>query len=157
MTDDEIFALRRGGHDPLKVYNAYKRAAEHTGSPTVILAKTIKGYGLGDAGEGTKRHSSAEETHRRGDCFTSASASKYPSPDEMVHGASFYKPSEESPEMRYVSERREAMGGSLPARNRFKNHPPSAAGRGSLRSRWVVQADAKCPPPWRSFACSRCC
>src|ERR1700689_4514025 len=52
MTDDEIWALRRGGHDPVKVYNAYKRAAEHTGQPTVILAKTVKGYGLGETAEG---------------------------------------------------------------------------------------------------------
>ena len=54
MSDDEIWALRRGGHDPLKVFNAYQRAMEHKGGPTVILAKTVKGYGLGEAGEGRK-------------------------------------------------------------------------------------------------------
>ncbi len=61
MSDDEVFALRRGGHDPQKVYNAYKRAVEHTGSPTVILAKTIKGLRAGRSRRRTQRHASAEE------------------------------------------------------------------------------------------------
>ncbi len=119
MTDDEIFALRRGGHDPLKVYNAYKRAAEHTGSPTVILAMTIKGYGLGDAGEG-KNVTHQQKKLTEEELLYFQKRFDIPISPEMVHGASFFKPSEESPEMRYVQERREAMGGSLPVRNPAK-------------------------------------
>jgi len=116
MTDDEIFALRRGGHDPQKVYNAYKRAIEHTGSPTVILAKTIKGYGLGEAGEGRNvTHQQKKLTDEEMMYFRRRF--EIPVPDETVTGISFYKPSEDSPEMRYMRERREAMGGSLPVRN----------------------------------------
>ncbi len=116
MSDEEVGKLRRGGHDPCKVYNAYKRAEEHTGSPTVILAKTIKGYGLGEAGEGRnvthqqKKLNEAEMLHFR-------KRFDIPIPEETVHTTSFYKPPENSPEMRYIRERREAMGGSLPARN----------------------------------------
>src|SRR5215469_1128326 len=116
MTDDEIFALRRGGQDPQKVYNSYKRAIEHTGSPTVILAKTIKGYGLGEAGEGRNvTHQQKKLTDEEMMYFRRRF--EIPVPDETVTGISFYKPSEDSPEMRYMRERREAMGGSLPVRN----------------------------------------
>jgi pyruvate dehydrogenase E1 component len=116
LSDEEIGALRRGGHDPQKVYNAYKRAVEHTGSPTVILAKTIKGYGLGEAGEGRnvthqqKKLNEDEMLHfrRRFDI---------PISEETVHTASFYRPPEDAPEMRYLRERREVLGGSLPARS----------------------------------------
>jgi pyruvate dehydrogenase E1 component len=118
MTDDEIFALRRGGHDPQKVYNAYKRAVEHTGSPTVILAKTIKGYGLGDAGEG-KNVTHQQKKLTEEELLYFRKRFDIPVTPEMVHGASFFKPAEESPELRYMRERHEAMGGSLPDR-----HPP---------------------------------
>ena len=115
MTDEEVFALRRGGHDPLKVYNAYKRAVEHTGSPTVILAKTIKGYGLGEAGEGRNvTHQQKKLTDEEMLYFRKRF--EIPIPEEMVHAASFYKPPADSPEMKYIQERRQAMGGSLPAR-----------------------------------------
>lgn len=115
MSDEQIFELRRGGHDPLKVYNAYKRAVEHRGGPTVILAKTIKGYGLGEAGEGRnvthqqkKLNESEMETFRR--------RFEIPIPDEAVHTISFYRPPEDSPEIRYLQERRRALGGYLPER-----------------------------------------
>ena len=115
MSDEEVFALRRGGHDPLKVYNAYKRAVEHTGSPTVLLAKTIKGYGLGEAGEGRNvTHQQKKLTDEEVLYFRKRF--EIPIPDEMVHAASFYKPPADSPEMKYIQERRQAMGGSLPAR-----------------------------------------
>jgi len=114
MTDEQVFALRRGGHDPLKVYNAYKRAVEHTGSPTVILAKTIKGYGMGEAGEGRNvTHQQKKLTDDEMLYFRQRF--EIPIPEEIVH-ASFYKPAEDSPELKYVQERREALGGSLPAR-----------------------------------------
>jgi pyruvate dehydrogenase E1 component len=119
MTDDEVYALRRGGHDPQKVYNAYKRAVEHSGSPTVILAKTIKGYGLGEAGEGRNvTHQQKKLTEE--DLLHFRERFDIPVSAEMVHGASFFKPADNSPEMQYVRDRREAMGGSLPSRNPAK-------------------------------------
>jgi pyruvate dehydrogenase E1 component len=116
MTDDEIFALRRGGHDPQKVYNAYKRAVEHTGSPTVILAKTIKGYGMGEAGEGRMVTHQQKKMNEKEMVYFSKRF-EVPVTDETVHAGSFFKPPEDSPEMKYIRARREAMGGSLPARN----------------------------------------
>ena len=115
MTDDEIFALRRGGHDPHKVYNAYKRAVEHTGSPTVILAKTIKGYGMGEAGEG-RNVTHQQKKLNEDEMMYFRKRFDIPVSDETVHHMSFYKPPEDGPEMRYLRERNEAMGGSLPAR-----------------------------------------
>ena len=119
MTDDEVYALRRGGHDPQKVYNAYKRAVEHTGSPTVILAKTIKGYGLGDAGEG-KNVTHQQKKLTEEDMRHFRERFDVPITEETVHGAGFFKPSDDSPQIQYIRERRDAMGGSLPARNPAK-------------------------------------
>jgi pyruvate dehydrogenase E1 component len=116
LSDQEIGRLRRGGHDPRKVYNAYKRAAEHTGQPTVILAKTIKGYGLGEAGEG--RNVTHQQKKLNEDEMTYIkNRFEIPIPDEMVHTASFYRPAEDSAEAKYIRERRDAMGGSVPARH----------------------------------------
>jgi pyruvate dehydrogenase E1 component len=115
LTDDQLFRLPRGGHDPEKVYNAYKRAVEHTGSPTVILAKTIKGYGMGEAGEGRNiTHQQKKLNEQELDNFRRRFS--IPIPDETVHTVSFYSPPEDSPEMRYLRERRQALGGYLPAR-----------------------------------------
>ncbi len=119
LTDDEIFNLRRGGHDPQKVYNAYKRAVEHTGSPTVILAKTIKGYGLGEAGEGRNVTHQQKKLNEE-EMLYFRKRFDIPISEETVHLMSFYKPAAESPEMKYVQQRREAMGGSLPARKPAK-------------------------------------
>jgi pyruvate dehydrogenase E1 component len=116
MTDEEVFTLRRGGHDPQKVYNAYKRAVEHTGSPTVILAKTVKGYGMGEAGEGrmvTHQQKKMNEQEMR----YFRKRFDVPVTEETVHTGSFFKPADASPEMQYIRERLEAMGGSLPARH----------------------------------------
>ncbi|MCX6635051.1 MAG: pyruvate dehydrogenase (acetyl-transferring), homodimeric type, partial [Acidobacteria bacterium] len=115
LSDDQLARLPRGGHDPRKVYNAYRRAVEHAGSPTVILAKTIKGYGMGEAGEGRnithqqKKLNEQEMEHfrRRFDI---------PVPEEAVHTIGFYRPPEDSPEVKYMLERRKALGGVLPAR-----------------------------------------
>jgi pyruvate dehydrogenase E1 component len=115
MTDEEVFALRRGGHDPQKVYNAYKRAVEHTGSPTVILAKTIKGYGMGEAGEG-RNVTHQQKKLNEDEMLYFRKRFEIPISEETVHTASFYKPPEDSPEIKYLRERREAMGGSLPVR-----------------------------------------
>ncbi len=115
MTDEQLANLPRGGHDPVKVYNAYKRAVEHKGSPTLILAKTVKGYGMGEAGEGRnythqqKKMNEQELEHLR-------ERFRIPIPAETVHTVSFYRPADDSPEMKYVKARREAMGGPVPIR-----------------------------------------
>ena len=115
MSDDELWRLRRGGHDPQKVYNAYLRAVQHTGSPTVIIAKTIKGYGLGEAGEGrniTHQQKKLNEQEMEQFCRRF----EIPLPPEKIHTVSFYRPPEDSPEMKYLHERRRALGGYLPER-----------------------------------------
>ena len=86
MSDDEIWKLTRGGHDPHKVYAAYKAAVEHKGQPTVILAKTIKGYGMGEAGEGAEHHAPAEEDGQRRSSSSSATASACRFTDEQIAG-----------------------------------------------------------------------
>jgi pyruvate dehydrogenase E1 component len=117
MTDDEIWRLNRGGHDPAKVYAAYAAAVEHEGRPTVILAKTIKGYGMGHAGEAMNishqaKKVKAEEMREFRDRFD------IPVPDEVVEAGGLYRPPDDSPEMRYLQERRASLGGYLPARRR---------------------------------------
>lgn len=115
LTDEDIRRLRKGGHDPEKVYAAYHKAVNHVGAPTVILAHTIKGYGLGEAGEGrniTHQQKSLNEAELK----EFRSRFGIPIPDECVGDAPFYRPSEESVEMRYLKERREALGGYLPQR-----------------------------------------
>jgi pyruvate dehydrogenase E1 component len=115
MSDEEVGNLRRGGLDPLKVYNAYQRAVEHTGSPSVILAKTIKGYGLGEAGEG-RNVTHQQKKLNEDEMLYFRRRFDIPISEETVHTTSFYRPPEDSPEVRYLRERREALGGSLPAR-----------------------------------------
>jgi pyruvate dehydrogenase E1 component len=115
-TDDEIWALRRGGHDPQKVYNAYVAAARHAGEPTVILAKTIKGYGMGVAGEGrniTHQQKAMNEEAR----LAIRDRLGIPLTDEEATGAFFHRPEESSPELRYLLERRAALGGTVPSRH----------------------------------------
>jgi pyruvate dehydrogenase E1 component len=115
MTDDELHRLRRGGHDPEKVYAAYKAAIEHAGSPTVILAKTIKGYGLGEAGEG-KNITHQQKKLNEDELREFRARFGIPISDEEIGEAPFYKPPEDSPEMRYLHEHREQLGGYIPAR-----------------------------------------
>jgi len=115
LSDEELFKLRRGGHDPKKVYNAYRAATECNGQPTLILAHTVKGYGLGEAGEGRnithqqKKLNEAEIAHFR-------SRFEIPIPDEAARNASFFRPPSDSPEMAYLHERRRQLGGYMPAR-----------------------------------------
>lgn len=116
MSDEQLEKLRRGGHDPQKVYTAYKRAVEHKGAPTVILAKTIKGYGLGEAGEGRNvTHQQKKLNEKELEYFRSRF--DIPIPEETVHTVSFYRPPEDSPEMQYLHKRRKELGGYLPARH----------------------------------------
>ncbi len=116
LTDEQLAKLGRGGHDPKKLYNAFKRAVEHTDSPTVILAKTVKGYGLGEAGEGRNiTHQQKKLNEQEMEGFRRRF--QIPIPDEAVHTVSFYRPPDDSPEVQYLQERRKALGGYLPARN----------------------------------------
>ncbi|MBW2240724.1 MAG: pyruvate dehydrogenase (acetyl-transferring), homodimeric type [Deltaproteobacteria bacterium] len=116
FTDDDIWQLNRGGHDPTKVYAAYHAAVHTTGKPTVILAKTVKGYGMGEAGEGKNF---THQQKKLGEDSLKKFRDRYriPIPDDKIAEAPFYKPDANSPELRYLQERRAALGGSLPARN----------------------------------------
>jgi len=115
LSDDDIMRLNRGGHDPFKVYAAYHAAVNHTGEPTVILAKTVKGYGMGDAGEAendthqVKKLNLEELKHFR-DRFD------IPLTDKELEGIPYYRPAEDSPEMKYLRAQRERLGGVLPKR-----------------------------------------
>jgi pyruvate dehydrogenase E1 component len=114
-TDELLERLNRGGHDPAKVYAAYKVAIEHTGAPTVILAKTIKGYGLGEAGEGrnvTHQQKKLNEAELR--LFRSRFG--IPIADDDIDQMPFYRPAEDSEEMQYLQEHRAALGGYVPRR-----------------------------------------
>jgi pyruvate dehydrogenase E1 component len=117
MSDDDIWRLNRGGHDPHKVYAAYAAAMKHTGQPTVILAKTVKGYGMGEAGEG---QNITHQQKKMGTASIRAFRDRFsvPIPDDHLEEVPFYKPAEDSPEMKYLRERIAAMGGSLPSRKR---------------------------------------
>ena len=114
-TDEELTKLNRGGHDSEKVYAAYRSAAEHTKGPTVILAKTIKGYGLGEAGEG-KNISHQQKKLNEEELQNFRSRFGIPISDEQVGKAPFYKPSVNSREMQYLKERRKKLGGPVPSR-----------------------------------------
>jgi pyruvate dehydrogenase E1 component len=115
LSDGDLVNLRRGGHDPEKVYAAYKAATEHRGAPTVILAKTIKGYGLGESGEGrniTHQQKKLNEEELR----EFRTRFGIPVSDEEIDRVPFYRPPADSPEMQYLRERREALGGFIPSR-----------------------------------------
>ena len=114
MTDDEIFALQRGGNDPHKMYNAYKRASEHEGAPTVILAKTVKGYGLGSAEARNATHQEKKLTDEALTAFRKRF--DIPVPEEAAKDGSFYRPADDSPELQYLHERRRELGGYYPVR-----------------------------------------
>jgi len=115
LPDSKLQNLRRGGHDPLKVYHAYKAAVEHKGAPTVILMKTIKGYGLGDGGQAAN---SAHQMKKLDDeqIRTFRDRFQIPISDEEVGSIPFYKPPDDSEEIRYIHERRKALGGYVPSR-----------------------------------------
>jgi pyruvate dehydrogenase E1 component len=115
MSDEQLEKLQRGGHDPEKVYAAYKAAVGHEGSPTVILARTIKGYGLGEAGEG-KNVTHQQKKLNEEELREFRTRFGIPISDDEVAEAPFYRPPEDSPELRYLHERREKLGGYLPRR-----------------------------------------
>ncbi len=115
MSDNDIWRLNRGGHDPYKVYAAYKQAVDHKGQPTVILTKTVKGYGMGPAGEGQNATHSQKKMNIEA-LSTFAKRFNIPLTDEQIGKAEYYKPAEDSPELTYMRERRKALGGYLPSR-----------------------------------------
>ena len=115
LSDEQLARMRLGGHDPIKVYAAYKAAMEHTGSPTVILAKTIKGYGLGESGEGKNiTHQQKKINDEELRIFRSRFG--IPIPDEEIHDAPFYRPPDDSQEITYMRQCRKALGGYMPER-----------------------------------------
>ncbi len=116
LSDDDIDRLRRGGHDPMKVYAAYHAAVHHRGRPTVILAQTKKGYGMGHWGQGRM---GAHQAKKLEDDELIAFRDRFALPlsDEDVKKLVFYKPAEDMPEMKYLHARRRALGGYLPARS----------------------------------------
>lgn len=114
-SDEYLEKMKRGGHDPEKVYAAFKAAVEHKGAPTVILAKTIKGYGLGEAGEG-KNITHQQKKLNDDELKSFRTRFGIPISDEEIHNAPFYKPEEDSPEIKYIKQRRSTLGGSVPKR-----------------------------------------
>lgn len=136
LSDEDIYRLKRGGHDAKKLYAAYYQAMHHKGQPTVILAKTVKGYGLGTAGEALNtahntKKMAAEQLKAFRDRFN------IPIPDETVADAPFYRPDEDSPEIRYIRNLREKLGGGLPQRRTQADEsltiPPLSAFDGLLK------------------------
>ncbi len=121
MSDEQLEKLRLGGHDPEKVYAAYKAAVEHKGAPTVILARTVKGYGMGEAGEG-KNITHQQKKLNEQELREFRTRFGIPISDEDIDTVPFYKPPEDSPEMKYLQERRKQLGGYLPQR-RDKSDP----------------------------------
>src|SRR5881628_2838820 len=115
LTDDQLKKMTLGGHDPIKVYNAYKAAVEHKGAPTVVLARTIKGYGLGEAGEG-KNITHQQKKMNEEELRAFRTRFGIPIGDAEVAKTPFYRPPEDSIEIRYMRERRQALGGYVPLR-----------------------------------------
>ena len=120
MSDEDIWRLNRGGHDPIKVHAAYAAAMRHKGQPTVILAKTVKGYGMGEAGEGQNITHSQK---KMGEEALRAFRDRFniPIPDDQISSAPFFKPPADSAEMKYLHDRRSALGGYVPSRRTQAN------------------------------------
>tara|TARA_B110000444_G_scaffold178946_1_gene167674 strand:- start:3534 stop:6194 length:2661 start_codon:yes stop_codon:yes gene_type:complete len=115
MSDEDIWRLNRGGHDPHKIYAAYHSAVSHTGQPTVILAKTVKGYGMGGSGEAINiTHS--QKKMKIDDLKSFRDRFQVPISDKEVEQMSFYRPPDDAPEFEYLKQCRTALGGQLPAR-----------------------------------------
>ena len=135
LSDDDIYRLNRGGHDPYKIYAAYHAAVHHKGQPTVILAKTVKGYGMGDAGESENtthqvKKLKEEELRYFRDRFD------VPLSDEQLREVPYYRPDSDSPEMVYMRARRDTLGGSIPRRLKATDTislPPLAAFEAQLK------------------------
>jgi pyruvate dehydrogenase E1 component len=140
LSDEELRRLRLGGHDPRKVYAAYKAAVEHTGAPTVILARTIKGYGLGEAGEG-KNVTHQQKKLNEEELREFRSRFDIPLSDEQCAEVPFYRPAEDSEEIQYLRARREKLGGYVPKRSvRAK---PLVADHGELFDEFLTGSEGR--------------
>jgi pyruvate dehydrogenase E1 component len=115
LSDDQLKKMSLGGHDPIKVYNAYKTAVEHKGAPTVVLARTIKGYGLGEAGEG-KNITHQQKKMNEEELRAFRTRFNIPVSDADIAKTPFYRPADDSLEIKYLRERRQALGGYVPSR-----------------------------------------
>ena len=157
MSDDEIWLLNRGGHDQQKVYAAYHAAVRHRGQPTVILAKTIKGYGMGVSGEGQMiTHQAKKMTEDA--LLQFRDRFELPLTDEQVRAAEYYKPPDDAPEMRLPARApRGARRRSLPARRRDGRAAAGARASSCSSRSSRAPATARSRPRWRSSACSRRC
>ena len=115
MTDEQIDRLKRGGHDLVKIHAAYAAAAAHSGQPTVVLAHTKKGYGMGSAGQG-RMTTHSQKKFESVDLIEFRNRFNLPLTDEQATSLAFYRPADDSAEMRYLKSHREALGGSMPRR-----------------------------------------
>jgi pyruvate dehydrogenase E1 component len=140
MTDDQIDLLKRGGHDLVKIHAAYAAAAAHSGQPTVILAHTKKGYGMGSAGQG-RMTTHSQKKFDDTDLLAFRDRFSLPLTDEQATTASFYKPPEDAPEMRYLMKRRARLGGSMPRRD--TTCAPIAKPNISSYAQFAVEAGGK--------------
>ena len=147
LSDEQLARMRLGGHDPIKVHAAYRAAVDHTGSPTIILAKTIKGYGLGEAGEGKNiTHQQKKLNEDELELFRSRFG--IPIPDEELHDAPFYRPPDDSAEIRYMQERRKQLGGYHAAAQGSRHAASSLFQNLTLKNFTKAPTAAKSPPPW---------
>ena len=140
LTDEQIDRLKRGGHDLVKIHAAYHAAARTTGQPTVVLAQTKKGYGMGDAGQG-RMTTHQQKKLERADLLAFRDRFQLPLSDEQAAELAFFKPAADSPEMRYLHARREALGGTLPRRRPRAEAVPVPAL--STYGTFALQADGK--------------
>jgi len=140
MTDEQIDNLKRGGHDLVKIHAAYAAAATHTGQPTVILAQTKKGYGMGSAGQG-KMTTHSQKKFDETDLIEFRNRFNLPLTDEQAKGLKFFKPAEDSAEMRYLREHRTALGGAMPKRETTCDVVPVPAMEGYAQ--FALKADGK--------------
>ena len=141
MTDEQLERMKRGGHDPEKVYAAFKAAVEHKGTPTVILALTVKGYGLGEAGEGKNVAHQAKKIDAK-HLVEFRNRFGLAVPDEAATKAAFYKPADDSEEIQYLKKHREALGGPLPIRQ-VSCPPLQAPGDDFVKAYAAGSADKK--------------
>ncbi|EYC51644.1 pyruvate dehydrogenase [Hylemonella gracilis str. Niagara R] len=140
MTDEQIDRLKRGGHDIVKIHAAYAAALAHTGQPTVILAHTKKGYGMGSAGQG-KMTTHSQKKFDETDLIAFRNRFSLPLSDEQVRSLSFYKPADDSPELQYLHAQRQRLGGYLP--RRFNDCAPVNVPSLDSYAPWALHADGK--------------
>ena len=140
MTDEQIDRLKRGGHDPVKIYAAYAAAAQHRGRPSVILAHTKKGYGMGSAGQG-KMTTHSQKKFDETDLLAFRNRFHLPLSDEQVKHLEFYKPADDSAEMQYLRAQRQRLGGYLP--KRFTQCEPVPVPELASYAQFALQADGK--------------